>query len=178
MPSFHKTSDLSTFKIFLSLLQLDRLQLTVSSLLQPTGGVNTTPHTVHFSQCCALITFMRAHAWLKFGSALIPISSRMCHLVCLSDRPLFGRLHSLLLPHLLLSDHPVLPSARQLHLPGCGGQIPCATPLRTLAPWPRTSLAHFPHCDSSGSNTMMPRKSLIMDHGTEFGADFQHLCQW
>ena len=52
---------------------------------------------------------------------------------------LLRHFHSLLLPH-LLSDHLVLPSARQLHLPGCGGQIPCATPLRNLAPWPRTSL--------------------------------------
>ena len=31
-------------------------------------------------------------------------------------------------------------SSRQLHLPRCGGQIPCALPLRTLAPWPRTNL--------------------------------------
>ena len=46
-------------------------------------------------------------------------------------------LHSLLLL-LHLSDHPVLPTARQLQLPLCGGQIPCALPLRTLAPWPRT----------------------------------------
>ena len=35
----------------------------------------------------------------------------------------------------------------------------------------------FPHCDSSGSNTMMPWKFLIMDQGPEFGADFQHLYQ-
>ena len=54
--------------------------------------------------------------------------------------PSLRQLHSLLLPHRLLSWHPVLPSARQLHLPGCGGQIPCALPLRTLAPWPSTSL--------------------------------------
>ena len=33
------------------------------------------------------------------------------------------RLHLLFLPHHLLSYHPVLPSARQLHLPGRGGQI-------------------------------------------------------
>ena len=44
-------------------------------------------------------------------------------------------LHALLLPHLHLSDHPVLPTARQLQLPRCGGQMPCALPLRTLAPW-------------------------------------------
>ena len=33
-----------------------------------------------------------------------------------------------------------LPIARQLQLPRCGGQRTCALPLRTLAPWPRTSL--------------------------------------
>ena len=38
------------------------------------------------------------------------------------------RLHFPLFPHHLLSYHPVLPSDRQLHLPGCGGQIPCALP--------------------------------------------------
>ena len=36
----------------------------------------------------------------------------------------------------------VLPLAHQLHLPGCGGQIPCALSLmRTLAPLPRTTLS-------------------------------------
>ena len=33
------------------------------------------------------------------------------------------------------------------------------------------------HCDSSGSNTLMLWKFFIMDQGTEFGADFQPLCQ-
>ena len=52
------------------------------------------------------------------------------------------RLHCPLLPHNLLSYHPVLPSARQLHLPGCGGQIPCALPpMRTSAPLPSTTLS-------------------------------------
>ena len=34
--------------------------------------------------------------------------------------------HFLLSADHLLSYHPVLPPAHQLHLPGCGGQIPCA----------------------------------------------------
>ena len=43
--------------------------------------------------------------------------------------------------HHLLSYHPVLPSPRQLHLPGCGGQIPCALPpMRTLPPLPSATL--------------------------------------
>ena len=54
-------------------------------------------------------------------------------------------LHSVLLPYLHLSGHPVLPTARQLLLPRCGGQIPCALPLRTLAPWPRTILPYDLH---------------------------------
>ena len=72
-----------------------------------------------------------------------PICTRMSHgsgasLSVASD--LFDTSNSLLLlPH-HLSDHPVLPTARQLQLPRCGGQIPCALPLRTLAPWPITSL--------------------------------------
>ena len=78
-------------------------------------------------------------------------------IVCFSDCP--RHLHSLLHPH-LLPDHPVLPSARQLHLPGCGGQIPCATPLRTLAPWPRTShprleLLKFRKVSGAGSGLVL-----------------------
>ena len=50
------------------------------------------------------------------------------------------RLHSLhLLPH-HLSDHSAVPTAQHRQLPRCGGQTPCVLPLRTLAPWPRTSL--------------------------------------
>ena len=42
----------------------------------------------------------------------------------------------------LLSCHLVLPPARQLHLPRCGGQIPCALPLmRTLTLLPSTTLS-------------------------------------
>ena len=42
-----------------------------------------------------------------------------------------------------LSYHPVLPPAHQLHLPRCGGQIPCALSLmRTLAPLPSTTVSH------------------------------------
>ena len=103
------------------------------------GGVNTTPHTVHFSQ------WLHAHAGLKFGSALThPIHAHVsCVICCVCLIAVSLRLlHSLLLPHHLFSNHPVLPSARQRHLPGCGGQIPCVLPLRTLAPWPRTSLPH------------------------------------
>ena len=41
----------------------------------------------------------------------------------------------------LLSYHPALPLAHQLHLPRCVGQIPCALSLmRTLAPLPSTTL--------------------------------------
>ena len=50
-------------------------------------------------------------------------------------------LQSLPLPH-HLSDHFTVPTARHLQLPWCRGWIPCALPLRTLAPWPRTSLPH------------------------------------
>ena len=98
--------------------------------------VNTTPHTSIFH------SELHAHAWPNFGSALV--SSHlcfMCHLVCLSDCSLFDD-STFLFPHHLLSYHLVLPSAHQLHLPGRGGQIPCALPLmRTLTPLPSTTLS-------------------------------------
>ena len=56
----------------------------------------------------------------------------------------FRLLHFHLFAHHLLSYHPVLSLTRQLHLPGCGGQIPCALSLmRTLAPLPSTTLSHL-----------------------------------
>ena len=59
--------------------------------------------------------------------------------VC-SDSPRL--LHFPLFAHHLLSDHPVLPSAHQLHLPRCGGRIPCAHSLmRTLALLQSTTLS-------------------------------------
>ena len=61
-------------------------------------------------------------------------------------------LHSLLLLHHHLSYHFAVLLARQLQLPRCGGQIPCVLPLRSLAPWPRTSLPKWlpwlKHCFS------------------------------
>ena len=115
-----------------------RLLTADSSLLQPTEGANTTPSHVEFPQCCALIHMHNISSSLSPHSVTChPIF--MGHAQCVFLR-LPRHLHSLLLlPH-LLSDHPLLLSARQLHLPRCGGQIPCAIPPRTLAPWPRTSL--------------------------------------
>ena len=79
------------------------------------------------------------------GSNLGPHSFHlMCscvHVVCPSDCSLFDESHFPLSVHHLLSYHPVFPSARQLHLPGCGGQIPCALPpMRTLPPLPSATL--------------------------------------
>ena len=51
-------------------------------------------------------------------------------------------LHSLLLLPYHLSDHAAVFTTRNLQLPWCRGKIPCVLPLRTLAPWPRTSLPH------------------------------------
>ena len=79
-------------------------------------------------------------------------------------------LHSLPFPDLRLSDYLVLPSARQLHLPGRGGHIPCATPLRTLAPWPRTSLPQVMSPTTTSSRRLMsnthrnpPASSALLD---------------
>ena len=65
------------------------------------------------------------------------ISMRSC--VC-SDS--LRQLHIPLSADHLLSYHPVLLPAHQLHLPGCGGQMPCALSLmRTLALLPSTTLS-------------------------------------
>ena len=118
--------DLSTcasvcWKMFSGLLQLDRLQLT-EVCCKPTGGVNT--NTSH----CPFFTVIYIHACHTLGSSLGPHSLiHACVIWCVWLLSL-RQLHSLLLH--FLSDHPVLSSARQLHLPRCGGQIPCATPLR------------------------------------------------
>ena len=126
VPSFYKSS-VSTFKNFKKFVAV-RPFTADSSLLQPTGGVNTTPHTSYFTS-----NYMHMH-----GSSLGPHSFHHIHASCaLCDRCVWllslRRLHFPLLPHRLLSYHPVLPSAR--------GQIPCALPLRTLAPLPSTSLS-------------------------------------
>ena len=68
MPFLHTTSDVSTFKFFQFVAV--RSFTADSSLLQPTGSVNTTPHTSHF------FTDSHAHAWLKLRVCRAHI---MCH---------------------------------------------------------------------------------------------------
>ena len=135
MQFLHTTSDVLTCKIFWFVAV--RSFTADSSLLQPTVCVNTTPHTSHF------LIDLHAHAWLK---------SCVCraHIMCHESSPcahvfvptLFDYFHFPLSADHLLSYHPVLPPAHQLHLPRCGGQIPCALSLmRTLAPLPSTTLS-------------------------------------
>ena len=57
-------------------------------------------------------------------------------------------------------DHPVLLPARQHHLPGCGRWIPCAPPLRTLAPWPTTSLPHGERDEAGKLGTLVVGEDL------------------
>ena len=64
VPSFHKTSDVSTFKIFWFVAV--RSFTADSSLLQPTGVVNTTPRASIFH------SDLHAHAWLKFVKRTSP----------------------------------------------------------------------------------------------------------
>ena len=106
-------------------------------------------HTVQFSQW---ITCTRmAQVGVRTHSITSHVSCALCERCSWSLR----QFHSfLLIPH-VLSDHLVLPSASQLHLPGCGGQIPCALPLRTLAPWPRTSLPQVVSPTSTTSRRLM-----------------------
>ena len=63
---------------------------------------------------------------------------------CVFDSPRL--LHFPLLAVYLLSYRPVIRPGHQLHLPRCGGQIPCAPQLmRTLALLPITTLSHWDH---------------------------------
>ena len=82
---------------------------------------------------------------------------------------------------LIISDHLALPSARQLQLPRCGGQIPCAHLLRTLAPWPRTSL---PHSYEKGNlrksywSTVGRRFSIGNAYSCAVNKGYSYLCMW
>ena len=59
-------------------------------------------------------------------------------------------LHFPLFAVYLLSYHPVFPPGHQLHLPRCGGQIPCTlSPMRTLALLPSTTLSQENQGDST-----------------------------
>ena len=69
-------------------------------------------------------------------------------------------LHFPLFAYHLLSYHPVLPPARQLHLPGCGVQIPCALSLmKTLAPLPSTTLSQVMSETTTTSRRLLNRTS-------------------
>ena len=94
--------------------------------------VNTTLHTSYF------VTDSHAHAWLKLRVCRAHTTCHP-HVFCFDFLPL---LHFPPSADHLLSYHLVLPPAHQLHLPRCGGQIPCAHSLmRTLAIWPSTTLS-------------------------------------
>ena len=104
-----------------------------SNLLQPTGDVNSTPHTSHFLVDSHLTTrtcVAQAQVWR---------AQRTFHIIsCVILR----LLPFPLLAVYLLSYHPVFPPGHQLLLPRCGGQIPCALLLmRTSAPLPCTTLS-------------------------------------
>ena len=85
MLSFHKISDVSTFKFFFGFVAV-RSFTANSGLLQPTESVNTTPSHVEFSQCCALIHMHIVGSSLSPHSFhVIPSSWFMRIVVCLSD---------------------------------------------------------------------------------------------
>ena len=134
-----------------------------SNLLQPTGGVNTTPHTSHFlvlHNTHFNVTSTLAQVWgaqRTFHVIACVIFMRSC---CVLDSPRL--LHFPLFAVYLLSYRPVFPPGHQLHLPRCGGQIPCALQLmRTLAPLPRTILSqnHSQHFrNQMGENLVRKKK--------------------
>ena len=97
------------------------------------SSVVSVPELFFFVQ---MISHALAQVWVRTHSPH-PCLMLHAHCRCVSIWSL-RHLHLLLLPHRLLSDHPVFPSTRQRHLPRCGGQIPCVLPLRTLG-WERAS---------------------------------------
>ena len=73
-------------------------------------------------------------------------------------------LHFPLLAVYLLTYRPVVPPGHQLHLPRCGGQIPCALQLmRTLALLPSTTLSHLPYISVGISST--PSRTECREQG-------------
>ena len=102
--------------------------------------MNSTPHTSHFLVFAHRMTRTRvAHVVSLACAHYIPcvVSMRAC---CVFDS--LRLLHCPLFAVHLLSCRPVFPPSHQLHLPRCGGQIPCALQLmRTLALMPSTTLS-------------------------------------
>ena len=142
VPFLHTTSDVSTFKNFFSLLQLDRLQLTVVCCNRR-EGVNTTPHTSYF------LTDSHAHAWLKMRVCCPHITCHVSSSCGCFDLTLFD--YSTFLSSLTIFSLIIL----SFLLP-VGGQIPCAPPLlRTLTLLPSTTL----------SQVMSPTKAMIREMG-------------
>ena len=156
VPFLHTTSDVSIFKVFFLFVAV-RSFTADSSLLQPTGGVNTTPHTSHF------LVQLHAHAWLKAQVVCLSCAHHLSWFIlmrsCVCSDSL-RLLHIPLFAHHFLSYHPVLPPAHQLHLPGCGGQISSALSLmRTLAPLPSTTLSQFMSPTTTTSRRRLNRTS-------------------
>ena len=123
----HFCADGDTIEIFFrTSIHVDRLSI---------YGVNTTLHTSHF------LTDSHAHAWLKAQVVCLSCAHHVSSSFVLT---LFDYSTFLTLLTIISLIIPVLPLAHQLHLPGCGGQIPCALSLMiTLAPLPSTTLSHW-----------------------------------
>ena len=125
--------------IFFGLLQLDRLQLTVVCCNRRWVW---TPHLTR--HIFSLIYIHMRGSSRVFG---VRTSRVMCHPHAIIQQSWSQRvvvttprlLHFLLFAVHLLSYHPVFPPALQLHLPRCGGQIPCALQLM------RTCLQNYTH---------------------------------
>ena len=100
------------------------------------------------------------------------MSSTCAHVVCSDSLRL---LHFPLSADHLLSYHPVLPLAHQLHIPRCGGQIPFALQLmRTLAPLPSTTLLQVMSPTTTTSRRPLNRTSRCGENGSLKSHDFEY----
>ena len=112
--------------------------------------MNSTPHTSYF--------LVSSHLMIRTPVAQVSCLACAHHIPCVILMRSYCVFDSLRLLHVpffavyVLSYHPVFPPGHQLHLPRCGGQIPCASSanedLGTLAenePLTETSSLLVPH---------------------------------
>ena len=106
---------------------------------------------------------LHAHAWLKAQVVSLACAHHIPCVISMRSCCVFDSLRLLHFPLFvvyLLSYRPVFPPGHQLHLPRCGGQIPCALQLlRTLALLQSTTLSQVMSPTTTTSRRPLNRTS-------------------